>query len=251
VQVPEIPGETVGIHRSGRISRMLACETALMRHPRLRMVWFARHAERTLLTYEDRDVIAETVLEPMPAPAPARPRPGRRLEAGPILVCIDTSASMRGGPEQVAKAAVLEALRTAHAQRRACHVFAFSGPGDVVEMDLDLDARGIRSAIDLLERSFHGGTDICEPLERALARLETDRWRLADLLIASDGEFGAKAGLGLRVQGLLIGDRETIGMAELCDDVLWIRDWRRFGAGGESPVHSSRLTAMYFPNALR
>ena len=262
VQVPEVPGETVGIHRSGRISRMLACEAALMRHPRLRMVWFTRHAERTLLTYEDRDVIAETVLEPMPAPAPARPRPGRRLEAGPILVCIDTSASMRGGPEQVAKAAVLEALRTAHAQRRACHVFAFSGPGDVVEMDLDLDARGIRSAIDLLERSFHGGTDICEPLERALARLETDRWRLADLLIASDGEFGAtaglvarlraaKAGLGLRVQGLLIGDRETIGMAELCDDVLWIRDWRRFGAGGDSPVHSSRLTAMYFPNALR
>jgi uncharacterized protein with von Willebrand factor type A (vWA) domain len=179
-----------------------------------------------------------------------------------MMVCVDTSASMRGGPEQVAKAAVLEALRTAHAQRRACHVFAFSGPGDVVEMDLALDAKGIESAIDLLGRSFHGGTDICEPLERALVRLETDRWHLADLLIASDGEFGATAGLvarlrqakadlGLRIQGLLAGDRETIGMAEICDDILWIRDWRRFGAGGDSPVHSSRLTALYFPNAMR
>jgi uncharacterized protein with von Willebrand factor type A (vWA) domain len=129
-------------------------------------------------------------------------------------------------------------------------------------MDLALDAQGIESAIDLLGRSFHGGTDICEPLERALVRLETDRWHLADLLIASDGEFGATAGLvarlrqakadlGLRIQGLLAGDRETIGMAEICDDILWIRDWRRFGAGGDSPVHSSRLTALYFPNAMR
>jgi uncharacterized protein with von Willebrand factor type A (vWA) domain len=263
IQVPELPGETVGIHRSSRISRMLACEAALMRHPRLRMVWFARHAERTLLTYEDRDLLAETVIEQTTAPRPARQRrPDRRLESGPMMVCVDTSASMRGGPEQVAKAAVLEALRTAHAQRRACYVFAFSGPGDVVEMDLALDAQGIESAIDLLGRSFHGGTDICEPLERALVRLETDRWHLADLLIASDGEFGATAGLvarvrqakadlGLRIQGLLAGDRETIGMAEICDDILWIRDWRRFGAGGDSPVHSSRLTALYFPNAMR
>ena len=105
--------------------------------------------------------------------------------------------------------------------------------------------------------------DICGPLERVLARLQDERWRLADLLIASDGEFGAtpatasavaaaKDALGLRVQGVLIGDRETIGLLELCDDVFWVRDWRRFGGSNvDSPVPSKSLTAMYFPGALR
>ena len=31
-----------------------------MRHPRLRLIWFARHAERTLLSYEEHEVLSET-----------------------------------------------------------------------------------------------------------------------------------------------------------------------------------------------
>jgi uncharacterized protein with von Willebrand factor type A (vWA) domain len=31
-----------------------------------------------------------------------------------MIVCLDTSGSMRGAPENVAKACVLQALRTAH-----------------------------------------------------------------------------------------------------------------------------------------
>ena len=42
-----------------------------------------------------------------------------------------------------------------------------------------------------LGQAFHGGTDISGPLEMALAKLEDQRWQSADLLIASDGEFGA------------------------------------------------------------
>jgi hypothetical protein len=82
-------------------------------------------------------------------------------------------------------------------------------------------------------------------------------------LIASDGEFGvtpathqrlslAKAELGLRVQGVLIGDRETIGLREVCDHVFWVQDWRRYGAEYgqvESPVHDKSLTKLYFPSA--
>ena len=67
----------------------------------------------------------------------------------------------------------------------------------------------------------------------------------------------AKARLGLRVHGVLIGDRETVGLVEVCDTLHWVRDWRRWGnapsrAGDDfSPVHSLSLTAMYFPNAIR
>jgi len=284
LRVPDMPGETRGVHRSGRIARMLPAEAMLLGHPQLRLVWHARHAERTLLAYEDDDHLQETrqarapVLRPSPRPASAK-----RLEMGPMLICVDTSGSMRGGAEAVAKAVVLEAARSAHAQGRACHVFAFGGPDEVLEMAVSVDVEGVGRLARFLGQGFGGGTDIGAPLERAIARLEVAEWQLADLLIASDGEFGATPVLaerlltarreqGLRVQGILIGDRETIGLLELADDIHWVRDWRRYAgvasaegtpgaAGGHprgegleaggSPVHSQSLTASYFPGALR
>ncbi len=264
VTVPDMPGETRGIHRSQRIARMLPAETMMLAHPRLRLVWHARRAERTLLTYEEDDHIDEVRLERGPVMrAVHSDQRAECLEMGPMLICVDTSGSMQGGAETVAKAVVLEAVRAAHAQRRACHVFAFSGPEEVVDMPLTLDSDGLERLTHFLGQSFCGGTDIGAPLERVIARLEHQDWRMADLLVASDGEFGATPALarrlarvrseaGLRVQGVLIGDRETIGLLELADDIHWVRDWRRFGGSeSPSPVHSKSLTADYFPGALR
>lgn len=263
VRVPDMPGETRGVHRSDRIARMLPAETMLLGHPRLRLVWHARRAERTLLCYEDDDRMEEVRLHRSRIELP-RPglQPGKRPELGPILVCVDTSGSMQGGAEAVAKAVVLEAIRTAHAQHRSCHVFAFGGPDELVEMEMAVDGEGIDRLTRFLSQAFHGGTDICGPLEKAIAKLEHQSWQLADLLIASDGEFGAtpetlarldavKRKLGVRVQGVLTGDRESIGFLEVADNIHAIRDWRRYGgSNAESPIHSHRLTALYFPGAI-
>ncbi|MBK9019385.1 MAG: VWA domain-containing protein [Sulfuritalea sp.] len=264
VRVPDMPGETHGIHRSDRIARMLPAEAMLLGHPRLRLVWHARRAERTLLCYEDDDRMSETRLHQAPVMQPRPgPQPGKRPELGPILVCVDTSGSMQGGAEAVAKAVVLEAMRCAHAQRRPCLLFAFGGPEELLEMELSVDRGGIERATHFLGQAFRGGTDICGPLEKVIASMEEQRWRLADLLIATDGEFGAtpqlaarlaavKRELGLRVQGVLIADRETVGLLEIADTIYPVRDWRRFGgANVDSPIHSHRLTALYFPGALR
>jgi uncharacterized protein with von Willebrand factor type A (vWA) domain len=183
-------------------------------------------------------------------------------------VCLDTSGSMRGAPENVAKACVLQALRSAHTGRRPCALLAFGGHGEVIERELALDADGLSHLLDVMGQSFDGGTDVQTPLEQAIARVQTTGWEDADVLIVSDGEFGvthetlarlrdAKQRLGLRVHGILIGDRETVGLVEVCDTLHWVREWRRWGnapsrAGDDfSPVHSLSLTAMYFPNAIR
>lgn len=263
-RVPELAGETRGVYRSGRIARMLPSETMMLTHPKLRLLWHARHVERSLLTYEEDDRSREVVTERVPVQRPSPRRvPTRAKEAGPMLLCVDTSGSMQGGAEAVAKAVVLETLRAAHAQKRACHVFAFGGPDEILEMELRLDGPGIEQLTEFIGQGFRGGTDICSPLERVVTRLAEERWQSADLLIASDGEFGAtpetaeamaraKAELGLRVQGVLVGDRETIGMLELADDIYWVRDWRHYGTSdADSPLHSKSLTALYFPNALR
>ncbi|MFA4969277.1 MAG: hypothetical protein WC540_06570, partial [Sulfuritalea sp.] len=36
------------------------------------------------------------------------------------------------------------------------------------------------------------------------------------------------------------------------DSIYPVRDWRRYGGSNvDSPIHSERLTALYFPGALR
>ena len=183
-----------------------------------------------------------------------------------MIVCLDTSGSMRGAPQNIAKAAVLEAARTAHREGRGCKLIAFGGAGELLERDLAGGPDGLRALLELMGQSFDGGTDVQTPIERAIERVHEQAWRSADLLIISDGEFGctadtlnqldgARARLGLRVQGILVGDRETMGLLEVCDQIHWLRDWRRFEGDapkheGFVPVHTASLTALYFPNAL-
>lgn len=264
------PSEVRGVKRSGQIARMLASEAAMVRHPLLKRLWRARFAEQQLLTYEDEAVLTQWRQQPdlrrLAASAP-HPQP---LGRGPMLVCLDTSGSMRGAPENVAKACVLQALRSAHAARRACRLLAFGGAGELLEQDLALSQDGLNRVLDLMGQGFDGGTDVQTPLERAVALAGTEpAYAQADILIVSDGEFGVtpatldmlrdcKARNGLRVHGILIGDRETIGLLEVCDDIHWVRAWRRYAThtqdaytDGFSPVHSQSLTALYFPNAIR
>ena len=268
-RLPDAPGEITGVRWSARIERMLGSEAVMLRHPVLKKLWRARHAEARLLSWETEALLTDWRADPRATSrGPVAQAEPQRLERGPIILCLDTSGSMRGAPERIAKAVVIAALRAAHAAGRGCTFIAFGGPGEVVESELGTDPAGLQALIDLMGQSFDGGTDVQTPIERAIERVHGARWRCADLLIVSDGEFGctpetlqrldeARARFGLRVQGVLVGDRETMGLLEVCDHVHWEREWRRFAASGEaadgrgfSPVHSKSLTALYFPNAL-
>jgi len=265
-RLPGMPGELRGIRHSDRIEGQLGSEAAMLLHPVLHKLWRARRAEARLLTYDSEAVLHDLRADPAAPPrselAPPRPE---ALERGPIIVCLDTSGSMRGAPETIAKAVTLEAMRTAHREHRACLLIAFGGPDEIIERELDYGRDGLRALLDLMGQGFDGGTDIQGPIERSIDRVHEARWASADLLIVSDGEFGcvpatldrldqARDQLGLRVQGVLVGDRETMGLMEVSDAIHWVRDWRRHGSGAEktavSPVHSKSLTALYFPNAL-
>ncbi len=268
-RLPDAPGELMGLRHSDRIERMLGSEAVQMRHPVLHKLWRARLAESRLLTYQSEAVLIEPVPDPRGrAQQQAAPR-AERLERGPIILAVDTSGSMRGAPENIAKAVVLEALRSAQREKRGCLLVAFGGPDELIERDLRPAERpheGLDALLDLLGQSFDGGTDVQAPIERAVQRVREAQWCSADLLIVSDGEFGctpatlqhledARQELGLRVQGILVGDRETLGLLETCDAIHWLRDWRRFAGDTPQreafvPVHTASLTALYFPNAL-
>jgi uncharacterized protein with von Willebrand factor type A (vWA) domain len=269
-RLPNEPGEITGIRWSSRIERMLGSEAVMLRHPVLKKLWRARFAESRLLSWETEAVLTDWRADPLARPqAKLAGDEPERLERGPIILCLDTSGSMQGAPERIAKAITIAALRAAHESGRGCKLMAFGGPDELVERDLTTNGvSSLQAVMGLMGQSFDGGTDVQTPIERAIERVHEARWRSADLLIVSDGEFGcvpatlarlddARERLGLRVQGILVGDRETLGLLEVCDHIHWEREWRRFadaGIGADarsfSPVHSKSLTALYFPNAL-
>jgi uncharacterized protein with von Willebrand factor type A (vWA) domain len=269
-RLADAPGELRGIHHDDRLERMLGSEAMLIRHRVLHKLWRARRAERRLLCYDSEAVLVERVVDTSGRTHAAQPEFARESsERGPMLVALDTSGSMRGAPGNVARSVVLQVLRTAHAERRGCRLLAFGGAGELVEHELALTEDGLGALMAVMGQSFEGGTDLQAPIERAIARVHEAQWSRADLLIVSDGEFGctpqtlaqldrARDELALRVQGILIGDRETMGLLDTCDDIYWLRDWRRHaddemrtpGDAGFTPVHSQSLTALYFPNAL-
>ena len=63
-------------------------------------------------------------------------------------------------------------MRGAHLQERACYLYAFSGPGDVRELELKVTLSSLSQLMDFLTHSFGGGTDADRPLELSLQRLE-------------------------------------------------------------------------------
>lgn len=262
VNLPDAATETRGIKRSGNLTRMLPSESVWLMHPRLKLAWSARLLERTLMTYDDDNRVIETIWVEQDQWQPsAVTRPEHKLEMGPLIVCVDTSGSMQGGREQVAKAVVLEAMRLANKQKRPCYLYAFSGPGEVIERTLNLDVQGLDDVIEFLTQTFHGGTDISDPIERAVQKIHESEWHLADLVIASDGEFSvtpeveqavktAQSELGLRVQGILINERLTAGMRQICSDIFPFPHWRRYAQAEPSKAAGMTFTEMYFPNAL-
>ncbi len=245
---PEAPEETRGLCRSDDLGRMLPSEATLLALarpgpgragvPAARLLHFARRAERTLLSYERVGW----------ADAPAATRRGSEVrpaaECGPILLCLDTSGSMFGARETVAKALALECMRQARAQRRGCYVYAFSGPGECMEFALALTPRGLTDMLSFLSASFHGGTDVDEPLRRCVARLRDAAWRDADILLVSDGEIPepdpallgaleeARAEHGLKVHALLVGDAGSSAVEKLATHVTHFRSW---GAVNDKP----------------
>lgn len=234
VRTREIPTEMRGIERSGELSRMLPSEAAMLGHPQLRLLWHARRAERALLTYRVEGVRVEQSLVERDSEQ-QQPKHRLRPERGPIVAIIDTSGSMHGVPEQVAKALVLEALRTAHSEKRRCYLYAYSGPGQIVEHELSLSSAGLGSLLTFLGSSFGGGNDEIGVLRQVLLKLQDQTWAKADILFVSDGEWPAPRDLatslerakeaGIRFHGVQIGNRGRTGLHAVCDPVHVFSDW--------------------------
>jgi uncharacterized protein with von Willebrand factor type A (vWA) domain len=169
---PHLPSpgreEILGLEPTGNLNHTLPSEWFSLLDPRREMLFYQRWVEGKLLGYHYGLYQGESAGE----------------KAGPFLVCFDTSGSMRGKPELMAKAFVSALVRIAQKDQRAVYLINFSQQtrSHVVEHSPE----GKRRLLEFLQFSFASGTDLNPALAEALRLLRTQGWEKSDLVVVSD-----------------------------------------------------------------
>ena len=180
VSDPTQRSEISGVHESADLNNLLSSEAALLADADTESAFLKRFAEAQLLTfrYDDRKLVKSTDHETEVY------NRVREKERGPFILCVDTSESMSGRPEQVAKVLALGILKMAGRVGRRAYLINFST--GIQTLDLRDVARSLEDIAGFLRMSFRGGTDISLPLYECFRQLRGDDYREADVLVISD-----------------------------------------------------------------
>lgn len=173
-------GEVIGIRESDDISSMLPIEAATLLNPATKPIFLKKFAEKKLTTYDFRNQFGDTEKITTKEKQLQEKEDGK----GPIIICVDTSGSMHGTPEQVAKTICFALTKIALREKRKCYLISFSTKIQTTELS-DLQ-NSLDKLIEFLGMSFNGGTDVNPALEKSLEMLETNDYKKADVLMVSD-----------------------------------------------------------------
>ncbi len=172
--------EIAGVHFSDDLSSLLPCEVALLSSPETEIIFSKKFVEKKLLTFSYQTKKQEAVHERQ-----LDKKAKSKVDAkGPVIACVDTSASMHGTPEKIAKTIVFALLKTALRQNRKCYLISFSTKIETLELS-DLSV-SVPKLVNFLKMSFRGGTDLSPALVKALKMLRHDDYRKADVVVISD-----------------------------------------------------------------
>ena len=203
------------------LSHVIPTEIATLSEVTTDMMFFKKFAERQLQIFANKPPM--TVQDKQAQENQTKPR----LEKGPIIVSVDTSGSMMGKPEKLARCLLMQLLRLAKKQKRKCFVITFSVRAKALELTKPANWGILKK---YLEEGFCGGTDGEQMLAAALNALQTKKFRMADVLIISDFFFPlpiyktrklmeTEHAKGTRYYGLQIG--ETKNPYDKVLDKIW------------------------------
>jgi len=176
--------DLVGIRESDDIGSMLPAEAALLSDSMLETVFYKKFAEKKLQTF---DYQAKT-LSYKEEEFQNKRQKAKEDKKGPVIICVDTSGSMAGTPEQVAKTLSFALLKIAVRENRKCYLISFSTGIETLELtNLRNNLGGL---LQFLSMSFHGGTDAMPAMNEALRMLETEDYKKSDVVMVSDFVMG-------------------------------------------------------------
>lgn len=174
--------EISGVTFSNRIEDALPQELALLSDEDTSILFDLKFIEKRLLSFEKMGYVAETKSKTIEKEIEKK----EEEKKGPIIVCVDTSGSMAGFPETLAKAVTLCLAGIAHTQNRNCYLINFSTTIETFDF---CPPKGMKDLIKFLKSSFHGGTDVMPALQEGLKMMESASYKNSDLLVISDFMF--------------------------------------------------------------
>ena len=179
--IPDINSkeEIIGIHIGRHIEHALPHELALLIDEQTAILFDKKFIEGQLMCFDMQGMIAQDKTHEIQQIVEIQ----EDIEQGPVIICVDTSGSMQGAPETIAKAITLFMATRAIKQKRACFLINFSTQIETLDLSGNI---GILHVIEFLQRSFRGGTDASPALAHALKIMEKESYNKADLLMISD-----------------------------------------------------------------
>lgn len=179
---PAYKGQISGLQVSDCIENSLPSELGLYSNPQTRPIFKLRFAQKQLLNYAYMRQVALQRQEIQQEEI----KVGETQGKGPMLICVDTSGSMHGTPERVAKTVTYALAKKALLEKRKCYLISFSTGISVMNLSVLDSAAGLQQLVAFLRMSFNGGTDANPALCHAIEMLNTEKWKQADVLMVSD-----------------------------------------------------------------
>lgn len=191
-----------------RVSPLVPTEYSLLADDDLEQLFYYKYATKNLLLYSNLRQNTS---------AQSGKNTTNRLQAGPIIVCLDTSSSMSGSPEKIAKCMLLQLLDVAKRKNRKLYLITFAVRAQTIDLSKPTNWRTLNQ---FLSNRFTGGTSPEAMINEAIATLHQTDYSLADVLIISDFIFKQPSTTtiesinkahknGARFYGLMIGNHSS------------------------------------------
>ncbi|MBN4084417.1 VWA domain-containing protein [Mycoplasma sp. CSL10166] len=173
------PSNYVGIKTGNDLFSILAHQFGYRNNKDAALLFNKLFTEKQLIMFDKRErVVEEKYISSL------EEREKNIDKKGPFILVIDTSGSMHGTPENIAKAFALAITKIAHKQSRKCYIINFSN--GIIEYDATDLAKNWNKFYEFLSMSFGGGTDIEPAIESSIKTLEKEDFKNSDVLFISD-----------------------------------------------------------------
>ncbi|WP_338985564.1 hypothetical protein [Spiroplasma endosymbiont of Diplazon laetatorius] len=227
VKLPYNPEEIVGLTVSKDLERLLPMEFANLFDEDLEIIFYKKFVEGQLQTFlfESNENIIEHEIEEVEYEAPIP------LEQGKFIICIDTSSSMEGSGEYIAKALSIAVAKVALKEYRDL-VFVNFANQHVDEFTIHGRNVNIEKMLEFLAKSFYGKTNAKPAFEKVIEKMHSEDFKRADLLFISDFMMDSLPNSTRvkiadlkdnynRFHSLVVGTMPNVDTQEIFDNVMY------------------------------
>ena len=178
--IENVPQEVFALYQSGDLNNLLPIEIMQLDDEDLEMVFLKNFIETKLLTYQlwgvEREMYEEWVINIKDTG-----------EKGPLFICLDTSGSMRGLTEVVAKAVTMMVINELERDNKSIVLVLFSMEAKMFNLQ-DVSNKLKLSKLQL-KKSYYGGTDLEKVIDLVNSNISSKKYGKSNVLIISDFIF--------------------------------------------------------------